>query len=113
MVCDHAMQHLGMPIAGCRVIIQGFGNVGSNAAKLLFDKGLLDCGVSRKWMAACSRLAGSTSTRLLWHKAQAGSIVGFAGAEAVEPHKLLTRECEILIPCGHGERQSPAATPRT
>jgi len=27
-------RHLGMPVKGCRVIVQGFGNVGSNTAKL-------------------------------------------------------------------------------
>src|SRR5437773_424325 len=30
VVCDEAIKHLGMSIEGCRVIIQGFGNVGSN-----------------------------------------------------------------------------------
>src|ERR1035437_3870722 len=38
IVCDHALKHLGMAVSGCRVIVQGFGNVGSNAAKLLFEK---------------------------------------------------------------------------
>src|SRR6201985_3109739 len=46
MVCDHATQHLGMQIAGCRVIIQGFGNVGSNAAKLLSEKGYSVIGIA-------------------------------------------------------------------
>src|ERR1700748_298950 len=37
--CDQALKHLGMSIEGCRVIVQGFGNVGSNTAKLMWDKG--------------------------------------------------------------------------
>ncbi len=39
VVCDQAIEFLGIPREGCRVILQGFGNVGSNAAKLLFEKG--------------------------------------------------------------------------
>ena len=40
------MKHLGMSIDGCRVIIQGFGNVGSNAAKLLAEKGYTIIGIA-------------------------------------------------------------------
>ncbi len=46
VVCDEALKHLNMPVEGCRVIIQGFGNVGSNAAKLLFDKGYTVIGIA-------------------------------------------------------------------
>src|ERR1700747_294909 len=45
VVCDEALKQLGMPIEGCRVIVQGFGNVGSNAAKLLADKGYTIIGI--------------------------------------------------------------------
>src|SRR6059058_4466551 len=34
--CDQALKHLGMAVEGCRVIVQGFGNVGSNTAKLMW-----------------------------------------------------------------------------
>src|SRR6201995_5284531 len=39
VMCDEALRYLSMPREGCRVIVQGFGNVGSNAAKLMMDKG--------------------------------------------------------------------------
>src|SRR6202789_394061 len=45
VVCDQAVRFLGMPVEGCRVIIQGFGNVGSNAAKLMFEKGYTIIGI--------------------------------------------------------------------
>ena len=45
VVCDEAMKHLGMSVDGCRVIVQGFGNVGSNAAKLLAEKGYTIIGI--------------------------------------------------------------------
>ena len=97
MVCDHATQHLGMPVAGCRVIIQGFGNVGSNAAKLLFEKGYTVVGIAEV-DGGLFNANGIDINALLRHKAQTGTITGFAGAEAVEPHELITRECEILVP---------------
>src|SRR6202522_2814722 len=46
VVCDEAMKHLGMSIEGCRVIVQGFGNVGSNSAKLLAEKGYTIIGIA-------------------------------------------------------------------
>src|SRR6202012_3574088 len=45
IVCDHAIQHLGMSISGCKVIIQGFGNVGSNAALLMHLAGYKVIGI--------------------------------------------------------------------
>jgi glutamate dehydrogenase (NAD(P)+) len=39
MVCDRALEKLGMPREGCRVVIQGFGNVGSMAAMLMHEAG--------------------------------------------------------------------------
>jgi glutamate dehydrogenase (NAD(P)+) len=97
VVCDRAIQYLGMPVEGCRVIIQGFGNVGSNAAKLLFEKGYAILGIA-EFDGGLYNAAGIDINGLLRHRAQAGTVVGFAGAEAADPAQLLTRECEILIP---------------
>ncbi len=97
IICDHALEHLGMPIQGCRVIIQGFGNVGSNAAKLLFEKGYTVVGIA-EYDGGLFNAMGIDINALLRHRKQAGSVVGFAGAEAVDPLELITRECEILIP---------------
>src|SRR3954469_15112313 len=48
VVCDEALRYLKMPIEGCRVIIQGFGNVGSNAARLMMEHGYKIIGVAEK-----------------------------------------------------------------
>jgi glutamate dehydrogenase (NAD(P)+) len=97
IICDHAIQHLGMSIAGCKVIIQGFGNVGSNAAKLLFEKGYTILGIA-EYDGGLYNPDGIDVNALLRHRKQTGAVVGFAGAEAVEQHDLITRECDILIP---------------
>ena len=97
IVCDHALHYLGMPVKGCRVIIQGFGNVGSNAAKLFFEKGYSIIGIAEV-DGGIYNANGIDINALLRHRAQAGTIAGFAGAEAADAAELMTRECEILVP---------------
>src|ERR1700758_718231 len=45
VACDESLRYLKMPIDGCRVIIQGFGNVGSNAAILMAQAGYKIIGI--------------------------------------------------------------------
>ncbi len=95
--CDEALKHLGLTIEGCRVIIQGFGNVGSNAANLLYRKGYTIIGIA-EYDGALLNEDGIDIPALLEHRTKAGTINGFAKAEACDKAELLTRECEILIP---------------
>jgi glutamate dehydrogenase (NAD(P)+) len=95
--CDAAMKHLGMDIAGCRVIVQGFGNVGSNAANLLYGKGYTITGIT-EYDGALYNADGIDVPALIAHRAKAGTINGFAEAESVDKNELITRECEILVP---------------
>ncbi|ADW70055.1 Glu/Leu/Phe/Val dehydrogenase [Granulicella tundricola MP5ACTX9] len=97
VVCDQALKHLGMDIAGTRVIIQGFGNVGSNAAHLLYKKGYTITGIA-EYDGGLYNADGIDIPALIEHRAKAGTINGFAKAEAADKAELLTRECEILIP---------------
>ena len=95
--CDEAVKYLGMDIADCRVIIQGFGNVGSNAAKLLYGKGYTILGIA-EYDGALINEHGIDVPALIEHRARTGTINGFAEAEACDKAELLTRSCEILIP---------------
>ncbi|MDE3104652.1 MAG: Glu/Leu/Phe/Val dehydrogenase [Acidobacteriota bacterium] len=97
VVCDEALRHLGMPVAGCRVVVQGFGNVGSNAARVLAARGYTVIGIA-EYDGGLYNPQGIDIPALLAHRKSAGTINGFAGATAAEPHELLTRPCEILIP---------------
>ncbi len=95
--CDEALKHLGMTIEGCRVIVQGFGNVGSNAAHLLYKKGYTIIGIT-EYDGALVNHDGIDVPALLEHRAKAGTINGFSKADACDKDELITRECEILIP---------------
>jgi glutamate dehydrogenase (NAD(P)+) len=97
VVCDEALKHLGMTIEGTRVIVQGFGNVGSNAANILYNKGYTIVGIA-EYDGALFNEDGIDIPSLIQHRAKAGTINGFAKAEAVDKAELITRECEILIP---------------
>ena len=97
IVCDQALKHLGMAVEGCRVIVQGFGNVGSNTAKLMFDKGYSIIGIG-EYDGALFNSNGINIDALLRWKAKNGTIHGFPEAESANKDDLLERPCEILIP---------------
>jgi glutamate dehydrogenase (NAD(P)+) len=97
VMCDQATKYLGMPVAGCKVIIQGFGNVGSNAAKLLAEKGYSVIGIA-EWDGGLYNAKGIDIPALIEHRAKTGSINDFACAECTAPHDLITADCDILIP---------------
>jgi glutamate dehydrogenase (NAD(P)+) len=97
VVCVQALKHLKMPVEGCRIIIQGFGNVGSNAAELLAEVGCKIIGIA-EYDGGLYNANGLDIQALNRHREHDGTIVGFAGAEAMDSAELLTMPCEILIP---------------
>jgi glutamate dehydrogenase (NAD(P)+) len=97
VVCDEALKHLHIQREGCRVIIQGFGNVGSNAAKLMADKGYKIIGIA-EYDGGLVNPNGIDVCALIDYRQRNGSVLGFKGAEAADPVEMLTQECEILIP---------------
>jgi glutamate dehydrogenase (NAD(P)+) len=98
IVCDEALKRLGMRREGTRVIVQGFGNVGSNAAQLMHEAGYKVIGIA-EYDGGLFNALGIDINKLVEYRQRNGTIVGFPGAEAADPKELLTRECEILAPC--------------
>jgi glutamate dehydrogenase (NAD(P)+) len=97
LVCDEALKYLGIQRDGCRVVIQGFGNVGSNAARLMQERGYKVIGIA-EFDGGLINPSGIDVCALLEHRARNGSILGFRGAEGLPSADLLTTDCEILIP---------------
>ena len=97
IICDQSLKYLNIPRDGCRVIVQGFGNVGSNAAKLMQEKGYKIIGVV-EYDGALYNRSGIDIASLIEHRQRNGSILGFRGAEAADPDQVFTSECEILMP---------------
>jgi glutamate dehydrogenase (NAD(P)+) len=97
VACDESLRYLNMPLDGCRVIIQGFGNVGSNAARLMQEHGYKVIGVAEK-DGGLFNANGIDIHQLIDYKYRNESILSFRGAEAMPSEELLVSDCEILIP---------------
>ena len=97
VVCDESLRYLNMPVEGCRVVIQGFGNVGSNAARLMMERGYKIVGIA-EFDGGLWNSNGIDIHQLLDYKRRNNTILGFRNAEATPSDELLVSECEILIP---------------
>src|SRR3981081_628222 len=97
VVCDEALRYLNLPRDGCRVIIQGFGNVGSNAAKLMMEKGYKIIGIA-EYDGGLYNTNGIDIHQLIEYRQRNGTVLGFKGAEAADPQELILEDCEIFIP---------------
>ncbi len=97
IVCEEAIKKLGFDRERTRVIVQGFGNVGSNAARLMAQAGYKVIGIVEVGGGLYN--PKGLDIEALWEFRQKnGTIHGFPGAEAYDPAELMLTECEILIP---------------
>ncbi len=92
-----ACEFLGISLDRATVAIQGFGNAGSIAARLLSQQGATIIAVSDSHGAIYNR-AGFNVTDLLEHKQKTGSVVGFPSGKSIPADSVLGVECDILIP---------------
>lgn len=97
IICDESIHHLNMQREQTRVIIQGFGNVGSNAALLMHQAGYKVIGIG-EWDGGLFNDNGIDITALTEYRQKEGTIHGFKGAERIRTEELLITECDILIP---------------
>jgi glutamate dehydrogenase (NAD(P)+) len=96
-VTKKAAKHLGMPLRGARVAIQGYGNAGAIAARLLHEEGCKIVAVSDTQGGIYSE-AGLDPTKVLLHKQEQGTVVGFPKTQRVGIRDVLEVPCDILIP---------------
>jgi glutamate dehydrogenase (NAD(P)+) len=95
--CDEAIKKLGLKKETTRVIVQGFGNVGSNAALLMAEAGYKIIGILEVDGGLYNK-NGIDVNALSEHRQKNRTITGFPGADKVDPAELLVTECDILIP---------------
>jgi glutamate dehydrogenase (NAD(P)+) len=111
MAIQEAARHLKMRMQGARVVIQGYGKVGSTVATFLHAAGC-------KVIAASDSKGGVANTRgvdpkkLLQHKQESGSVVGYRGGETITNEQLLELPCDILIPAALEEQITAKNAPR-
>jgi glutamate dehydrogenase (NAD(P)+) len=92
-----ALKHLGMPIEGARVAVQGFGNVGAIGAELLQELGCTVVAVSDS-RGGIYNPKGLDAKDVIRHKKKTGAVAGYPGTDAVTNKELLELDCEVLVP---------------
>ena len=98
---SQAANDMGMNPDGARIVIQGFGNVGTWTAKLLQEYGCKVVGVSGV-QGGVYNSNGLDIAALLEHQNQSGVVPGFAGGDNVTNAELLELECDVLVPAAIG-----------
>jgi glutamate dehydrogenase (NAD(P)+) len=97
--CDKALAKLGMKREGCRVIIQGFGNVGSMAAMLMQRAGYKIIGVADIYGALLNENGFDVPELIDWVYTQKKPLPDFpGGGTKMSSHQILFNPCEILVP---------------
>jgi glutamate dehydrogenase (NAD(P)+) len=92
-----ALEKLGIAPEDCRVVIQGFGNVGGMAAKLMSAIGFkIVCIV--EYDGAVYNPHGLDVAALQQHLKETGSIAGFYGGEDMDKAEALFLPCDVLLP---------------
>jgi glutamate dehydrogenase (NAD(P)+) len=104
MICTlGALEHLGLKPHQCKVVVQGFGNVGSVSARLLEEAGCTVVAVSEDYGGIYNPL-GLSIKRALQYRAENKTLKGFPGAQEVTNEELLELECDVLIPAAIGNQ---------
>src|SRR6185503_201739 len=83
---------------GLRVVVQGFGNVGRNLARLLHEHGAVVIAVSDSAGGLHAPNGLDLPAVLIW-KAEHGTLAGYSAADAITNEELMLLKCDVLAPC--------------
>jgi glutamate dehydrogenase (NAD(P)+) len=98
MICTvAALETMGLKPFNQRVVVQGFGNVGSVSARLLEEAGCQIVAVSEDYGGVYNPL-GLSVRKLIEYRTREGTLKGFPGAELIPNEDLLKLDCDVLVP---------------
>ena len=97
VVGREAMRRLNVAMEGARIAVQGFGNVGSVAAKMFAANGAIVVAVQDHTGTILNE-KGLDMTDLLDHVARTGGVGGFKGADRIDNENFWDVKSDILIP---------------
>jgi glutamate dehydrogenase/leucine dehydrogenase len=92
-----AARQLEMKFKGATVAVQGYGNVGWNAAKIAYDMGCKIVAVSDS-VGGIYSPKGLNPYDVYKHKSKTGSVENYKGSENITNEEILETKCDILIP---------------
>ena len=93
-----ALQKQGSRLQDARIAIQGFGNVGSNLARLLAEEGVRVIALSDS-RGGIHSAYGIDVAAAIAYKAERGVLEGFPGADAITNEELVELDCDVFVPC--------------
>jgi len=91
------MKHLDLPVESARVVVQGYGNVGFHAARLLGEAGCTLVAASDS-SGGVYNPAGLDPEKLGRYKKAGGRLFEYQEGDALTNEEVLTLPCEILVP---------------
>ena len=97
IVTQRALKQLGVAPQDARVVIQGFGNVGGMAAKLMAANGFRIVAIV-EYDGAVYNAKGLDIAALAEHRHDTGSINDFSGGEAIDRKEAMFLDCDVLLP---------------
>lgn len=101
VITETTLKALKRPVENATVAIQGFGNVGSFAAKELAERGAKIVAVSDAF-GAIQNTEGLDIPALIEHMTEKREVKGFEPAEPMNPEELLLADVDVLIPAAIG-----------
>ena len=97
MVTLKALERFRLTPENCRVVIQGFGNVGGMAGRLMSARGFkIICII--EYDGAVYNSKGLDIGALATHRKETGSITGFSGGEDIDKEQAMFLDCDVLLP---------------
>jgi len=97
IMTKQALKHLGLPLKGASVVVQGFGNVGSTSAEMLQAEGARIVGASDVSGGVYDAKGLDVKDLLAWRQ-ENRYVAGYPRAEAISNEELLVLDCEVLLP---------------
>jgi glutamate dehydrogenase (NAD(P)+) len=97
IVTKEALKHVGLPVRGTTIAVQGFGNVGSVAADLLAKEGCKIVAISDRTGGYYNK-AGIDIEAAIAHARKVRSLEGFTGGDQISNDDLLTLDVDVLVP---------------
>ncbi len=101
-----ALNKLGILPNKCTVAVQGFGNVGSISAKLMYEQGAKVIAISDVTGGYYNKKGIDIPDAIAYTKNNNGTLAGYSKAEKITNDELLQMECDVLIPAAKEDQIS-------
>ena len=98
----------GLAVGDARVVIQGFGRVGTTLAEMLASAGARVVGIADDRAAVANPAGIDVAVAVDWIR-QHDTISGCPGAEAIDRTELFGLDCDVLVSAGVQNQVTPAA----